>query len=252
MRREDVVAHEEPLEIRIAGASLAVVMRTPGNDDDLVRGFLLTEGIVHDLAEVESILHCSVAPDPDAVDNVVQVRLRADVMLDLERFRRNLYATSSCGICGKATIESVLRSSPRLVDSTPFDVTVFPRLPQLLRESQAAFAVTGGLHAAALFDASGGMLVTREDVGRHNAVDKVIGWAARGRRLPLDGHILMVSGRISYEIVQKALAGRVPVVAAVSAPSSLAVDLAGSASMTLIAFLRGSTMNVYGDTTRLR
>ncbi|MEA2624003.1 MAG: FdhD protein [Candidatus Binatota bacterium] len=250
--REDVVAREEPLEIRIAGASLAVVMRTPGNDEDLVRGFLMTEGIVRDLAEVESIAHCSVAPDPDAVDNIVQVRLRAGVTLDLERFRRNLYATSSCGICGKATIERVLRNSLPLADSTPVDVTVFPRLPHLLRQSQAAFSATGGLHAAALFDGSGDMLVIREDVGRHNAVDKVIGWAAGDRRLPLAGHILMVSGRVSYEIVQKALAARIPVIAAVSAPSSLAIDLARSASMTLVGFLRGSTMNVYGDTTRVR
>jgi FdhD protein len=146
----------------------------------------------------------------------------------------------------------VLRNSLPLADSTPVDVTVFPRLPHLLRQSQAAFSATGGLHAAALFDGSGDMLVIREDVGRHNAVDKVIGWAAGDRRLPLAGHILMVSGRVSYEIVQKALAARIPVIAAVSAPSSLAIDLARSASMTLVGFLRGSTMNVYGDTTRVR
>ncbi len=249
---EDAVAREEPLEIRLGGASLAVVMRTPGHDEELALGFLLTERVIASLDEVASVRHCSRVPDPEAEDNVIRVTLRPGVRVDLEALRRNLYASASCGICGKATIENVLRTAPPLEDGAAFPAEFFYGLPARLRDEQEVFARTGGLHAAGLFDRDGNLLAAREDVGRHNAVDKVIGWAGRAGRLPLAGHALIVSGRVSYEIVQKALAARIPVVAAVSAPTSLAVRLAEEAGLTLIGFLRGSGMNVYGRRDRVR
>ncbi|MGH7899791.1 MAG: formate dehydrogenase accessory sulfurtransferase FdhD, partial [Candidatus Binatia bacterium] len=183
--------------------------------------------------------------------NVVRVTLTPGVRVDLESLRRNLYASSSCGICGKATIESAIANAPPLDDPSRFGPAYFGSLPDHLRSAQRAFSATGGLHAAGLFDASGELLVVREDIGRHNAVDKVVGWSAENGRLPLSGHVLLVSGRISYEIAQKALAARIPVVAAVSAPSSLAVELATEARMTLVGFLRGGEFNVYGDRQRI-
>ncbi len=249
--RRDAVAAEGPLEIQLGGASLAVVMRTPGNDQELALGFLVTERVVAAPEQVLSLRHCSLARDPDARDNVIQAVLRDDVEVDLERLRRNLYASSSCGICGKASIENVLASAPPLDDPARFSPEFLFRLPAQLRRSQAVFDRTGGLHAAGLFGPDGSLLVVREDVGRHNAVDKVIGWALRERRLPLRGHVLMVSGRISFEVVQKALAGRIPLLAAVSAPSSLAVELAESAGLTLVGFLRGRALNVYGQRERV-
>jgi FdhD protein len=185
--------------------------------------------------------------DPEAEDNVIRVTLRPGVRVDLEALRRNLYASAACGICGKATIENVLDAAPPLDDDSRFPAAFFYDLPARLREEQAVFARTGGLHAAGLFGRDGTLLAAREDVGRHNAVDKVIGWAGRGGRLPLGGHVLLVSGRVSYEIVQKALAARIPVVAAVSAPTSLAVRLAEEAGLTLVGFLRGSGMNGAGS-----
>ena len=247
----DRVAHEEPLEIQLAGASLAVVMRTPGHDLELVTGFLLTERAVASLAEVESVRHCSEATDPAAEDNVVRVTLRPGSKPDLERLRRNLFASSSCGVCGKATLENALASAAPLDDDTRVPASLLPALPERLRAAQHVFAETGGLHAAGLFDAEGRLLVAREDVGRHNAVDKVIGWAARTGRVPLAGHVLVVSGRASFEIVQKALAARVPIVAAVSAPSSLAVSLAEAGGIALVGFLRGRGFNVYGACERI-
>jgi FdhD protein len=193
-----------------------------------------------------------VVADPASEDNVIRVTLRRGLRVDLERLRRNLYASSSCGICGKATIDNVLQTAPPLSDASRFAARFFHALPKRLRESQAVFSQTGGLHAAGIFSSQGDLLVVREDVGRHNAVDKAIGWAVRGDRLPLGGHVLMVSGRISYEIVQKALAARIPVVAAVSAPSSLAIELAERAGMMLIGFLRGSGFNVYGQQERIQ
>jgi len=249
---EDAVAREEPLEIQLGGASLVVVMRTPGDDEELALGFLLTERVVASLDEVASVRHCTRVAHPEAEDNVIRVTLRPGVPVDLDALRRNLYASAACGICGKATIENVLRSAPPLDDGAAFPAAYFYGLPARLREAQAVFARTGGLHAAGLFDGTGTLLAVREDVGRHNAVDKVIGWAGRARRLPLAGHVIVVSGRVSYEIVQKALAARVPVVAGISAPSSLAVRLAGEAGMTLVGFLRGSGMNVYGRRDRVR
>jgi FdhD protein len=245
-RCDDLVACEEPLEIQLAGARLLVTMRTPGYDEDLTLGFLLTERIVSTPDQVMSVRHCSAVSDPDAEDNVVRVTLRPDVRIDLEPLRRNFHATSSCGVCGKASIEAALRAAPPLDDLTRFAADFFPPLPDRLMAEQTLFAHTGGLHAAALFRADGELVVAREDVGRHNAVDKVVGWAARAGRMPLSGTALMVSGRISYEIAQKALAARIPVVAAVSAPSSLAVQLAERSRLTLVGFLRGGGMNVYG------
>ena len=243
---EDAVAREEPLEIRLGGASVGVVMRTPGHDEELALGFVITERVVSSLDEVASVRHCNRVPDPDAEDNVIRVTLRPGVPVDLHALRRNLYASAACGICGKATIENVLRAAPPLDDGSRFPAAFFYDLPARLRKEQAVFARTGGLHAAGLLAGDGTLLAVREDVGRHNAVDKVIGWACREGRLPLAGHALIVSGRVSYEIVQKALAARIPVVAAVSAPTSLAVRLAEEAGMTLIGFLRGTGMNVYG------
>lgn len=242
----DAVAGEEPLEIRLSGVPLAVVMRTPGHDRELTLGFLVTERVVTSPEHVASVRHCDVVPDPDAEDNVVQVRLADGVDVDLESLRRNLFASSSCGVCGKATLENALRDGPPLEDPARFDPGFFYALPARLARSQTLFARTGGLHAAGLFAPDGALRVAREDVGRHNAVDKVLGWALEHGGLPLRGHVLMVSGRASFEIVQKALAAGVPVVAAVSAPTSLAVQLAAEARIALVGFLRGRGLNVYG------
>jgi FdhD protein len=223
----DAVAVEEPLEIQLAGASLAVVMRTPGHDEELALGFLVTERVVAAPEQVLSVRHCRGVSDPDASENVLRVLLAAGVEVDLDALRRNLYASSSCGICGKATIANALASAPPLEDASRFEAAFFSALPQRLEAVQPAFAATGGLHAAGLFAADGELLVVREDVGRHNAVDKVIGWALRAGRLPLAGHALLVSGRISYELVQKA-------------------------RLTLVGFLRGRSFNVYGERSRVR
>jgi FdhD protein len=247
----DLVAREEPLEIQLGGASLAVVMRTPGHDEDLTLGLLVTERAVAGARDVLSIRHCSVTESPEADGNVIRALLREGVEVDLERLRRNLFANASCGICGKAAIENLLATGARLDDPLRLPGAFFLALPPRLRAGQDGFARTGGLHAAALFDARGKLLALREDVGRHNAVDKVVGWAARAGRLPLGGHVLLVSGRISYEIAQKALAAGVAIVAAVSAPSSLAVALAEAAGMTLVAFLREDGFNVYGARERV-
>ncbi len=250
-RGADRVACEEPLEIRVNGAPLAVVMRTPGDDLDLVAGFLITERIVASFAEIASLHHASAARDAESADNSVHATLASGSAFDAEQLRRNLYASSSCGVCGKASLERVLSSAPPLTDGARFRAAFFPALPAQLRAAQRVFDATGGLHGAALFNARGEMLCVREDVGRHNAVDKVIGWAARAGRLPLSNCALLVSGRVSFEIVQKSLAARIPVIAAVSAPSSLAVELAERAGMALVAFLRGDSMNVYGARERV-
>jgi len=241
-RRPDTLAAEDPMEIRVNGDAVSVTMRTPGNDFELALGFCLTEGIVDDAADVASIRYCL---DDVQRYNVVDVRLRDSSPVS-PSLRRNVYTTSSCGLCGTASIEAVRKRVP---DVSHDPLTVRPELlatlPERLRGAQRVFDRTGGLHAAALFDADGDLLCVREDVGRHNAVDKLIGWAASDRRLPLGGHVVMVSGRIAFEIAQKALVAGVPMLAAVSAPSSLAVALAESAGMTLVGFLRGSSMNVY-------
>jgi FdhD protein len=247
----DAVACEEPLEIQLAGAPLAVVMRTPGHDEELVLGFLITERVIDSLDNLLSLRHCSIAPHPEAEGNVMRALLRPGVRVDLEALRRNLYASSSCGICGKATIENALMVAKPLDDCARFPRSFFAKLMERMRSAQWAFERTGGIHAAALVAPEGALLVVREDVGRHNAVDKVVGWAARRGMLPLSGHALLVSGRVSYEIVQKALAARVPLIAAVSAPTSLAVRLAEQAGIGLVGFLRGPGFNVYGHRERV-
>jgi len=249
---EDPIAREEPLEIRLGGVSLAVVMRTPGHDRELATGFLVTERVVERSSDVESVRHCGRGGEPGAEDNVIQAVLAPGVDVDLDRLRRNLFASSSCGLCGKATIENALATAPPLDDPTWIPAALLPRLAAALEAGQEAFARTGGLHGAALFSSDGELAVVREDVGRHNAVDKVVGWALEQDRVPLADHVLMVSGRISYEIVQKALAARIPLVAAVSAPTSLAVALAERAGIALVGFLRGDAFNVYGHRDRVR
>jgi FdhD protein len=248
----DAVAREEPLEIQIGGTPLAVVMRTPGHDADLALGFLSSERVIASIEDVLSVRHCREVRSPEAADNVVRVALADGVRVDWEALRRNLYASSSCGVCGKATIENALACAPPIRDPARFDPALFPPLPERLAAAQPGFARTGGLHAAALFDRGGTLLVAREDIGRHNAVDKVLGFCLREKRWPLAGHVLLVSGRISFEIVQKALAARLPLVAGVSAPSSLAISLAERAGIALIGFLRSGTFNVYGETSRVR
>lgn len=244
-RSFDQVAVEEPLEIRINGESLSVTMRTPGDDFALAAGFLHAEGIIHSGEEIGSMAYCSDPENPE-LQNIVNVFLDAGWQSEDRRWKRNFTATSSCGLCGKASIESVrLHAAP--LDSRCFQVpaAVIRSLPDRLRAAQRTFEKTGGLHAAGLFDGEGALLSVREDVGRHNAVDKLIGAELLADRVPLGERIMMVSGRTSFEIVQKAAVARVPVLCAVSAPSSLAVQLARDLNMTLIGFLRGENMNVY-------
>ncbi|MCZ7440706.1 formate dehydrogenase accessory sulfurtransferase FdhD [Micromonospora sp. WMMC241] len=258
VRRQDTLAVEEPLEIRVGPAGpgrrrpLAVTMRTPGDDLDLAIGFLLTEGLIRSAEDVHTAQLCAGADTPNTY-NVVDVVLSPGVPEPETDPARNFYTTSSCGVCGKASIESVRTRSRFAVREDPLEVTaeLLAGLPDRLRAAQRAFDRTGGLHAAGLFSADGELLVLREDVGRHNAVDKVIGWAARADRLPLAGHVLLVSGRASFELTQKAWMAGVPLLAAVSAPSTLAAELAEEAGMTLVGFLRHPTMNVYTGAQRV-
>ena len=251
--REDVdrVTIEEPLEIRVGGQTLAVTMRTPGNDFELAAGFLVAEGIVTRPDEILRIEHCREVRSPEEEGNVVIVRTTAPAASAVDRARRLTLTTSSCGLCGKGSIEAVRGSFPRIGDGTPVDPDVLAALPDRLRTQQAAFRETGGLHAAGIFTVAGEVRVVREDVGRHNAVDKAIGALFLAGGLPLSDSILLVSGRASFEIAQKALAAGIPVVAAVSAPSSLAVDLARESNMTLVGFLRGREFNVYSGADRV-
>jgi FdhD protein len=247
----DRVAIEEPLEIQVQGASVAVLMRTPGDDLDLARGFLLTEGIVTSAADIASMRHCSSVKDPDAEENILRVVLREGVDVPLSMLRRNTFASSSCGLCGKATIASTLvRSAPIPLDRGEIALDVLYGLPDKLRASQRAFDETGGVHAAALFEPDGALVVLREDVGRHNAVDKVIGHRAT---TPASGReILLVSGRTSFEITQKAAVAAIPIIVGISAPTSLAIQFAEAAGVTLAGFLRGETVNVYTHAHRVR
>jgi FdhD protein len=251
-RRPDDLAAEEPLEIRLRKEPLAVTMRTPGQDIDLAVGFLLTEGIIRTAADVLTAQLCAGTDTPNTY-NVVDIVLGADVPPPVTDPSRNFYTTSSCGVCGKASIDAVRTRSQFDVGADEMRVAArtLADLPDKLRAAQRTFERTGGLHAAGLFTADGELLVLREDVGRHNAVDKVIGWAAREDRLPLTGHVLLVSGRASFELTQKAWMAGVPVLAAVSAPSTLAAELADEAGMTLVGFLRGPAMNVYSGSQRV-
>jgi len=243
-RVADVVAVEEPLEVRCGDRSLLVTMRTPGDDADLVRGLLYTEGLVERVDDVVAVSACHEVP-PEARGNVVVVGLRRGARLDELRTARVGLVTSGCGVCGKTTLAAVAAAAPPVGPGPPLCAALLERLPPQLVQRQAVFAATGGLHAAALFDADGQLLALKEDVGRHNAVDKVVGEAMRFHRLPLHGTLLLVSGRAGFEIVQKARRAGIPVVCSVSAPSSLAVDLARDGKQTLVGFLRDGRFNVY-------
>lgn len=257
----DVLAVEEPLEIRVGGRSIAVVMRTPGHDRELAAGFLVTEGILRRREEVLDMVYCAMKrADPashetgygaeatEMRENILDVLLAPEVAVDWARLTRNVFTSSSCGICSKASIEAVQGQFPAIAGAVVPRRAVLAGLPEKLRAAQAGFAATGGLHASALFDENGAMLVAREDVGRHNALDKVVGHAFFAERLPLAGRILLVSGRVSFEIMQKALAAGVPCVAAISAPTSAAVEFARASGQVLVGFLRGERMNVYAGT----
>ena len=256
-RRADTLAVEEPLEIRVAGSPLAITMRTPGHDVELAAGFLVSEGIIAQAEDFHSAIHCG-GPGTGGQENtynVLDISLAHGVALPDPEVARRFYTTSSCGVCGKASIDAVRTVSrhPVSVDDVQVGAEQIASFPDRLRAEQAAFDKTGGLHAAALFDAeSGELLVLREDVGRHNAVDKVVGWALLNDRLPLRRQILQVSGRASFELVQKAAMAGIPLLSAVSAPSSLAAELAEEAGVTLIGFVRGRSMNIYSHAHRVR
>ena len=242
----DHVAREEPLEIRVEGKSIAVVMRTPGHDRELAAGFLLSEGVVTSPGDIFEISECpSHADYPEERGNVVDVLLTEGANFDPEQLTRHVFSSSSCGICGKATIDSVFMNFAKIASPPPLDTAQLATYPDKLRAAQAAFDKTGGLHASAIFSPSGEIVVLREDVGRHNALDKVIGYSLLESKLPLSEHTLLLSGRISFELMQKALAAGIPTVAGISAPSSLAVEFARESGQTLVGFLRGETMNVY-------
>jgi FdhD protein len=249
--REDRVTVEEPLEIRVGAETLAVTMRTPGDDFDLAAGWLVAEGIVRSPGEIVRMEHCREVRSPEEEGNVVIVRATVPAGDALDRARRLLLTSSSCGLCGKGSIEAIHGKFPPVASDARVTAEVLRSLPETLRRSQTAFGETGGLHAAGVFDLAGTLLLSREDIGRHNAVDKVVGRLFRDGRLPLSQTILLVSGRASFEIVQKAVAAGIPIVAAVSAPSSLAIDLAREARVALAGFLRGGGFNLYSEESRL-
>jgi len=250
-RKDDYLAAEEPLEIRIGENPLSVTMRTPGHDTELAAGFLFTEGIIE---RRDQLLKLDAAPPRDEPNrgNIIEASLAPEALPDFDKMRRHFFAASSCGICGKTSIDAV-RSRCLQPPAPDFrlDAEVLVQLPDALRASQAVFGRTGGLHAAALFDPDGNLLVVREDIGRHNAVDKVIGWALLAGRVPLGDSILLVSGRGGFEIAQKAIVAGLPVVASVSAPSSLAVQLARELRLTLVGFLRGRRFVIYAGAERI-
>lgn len=252
--RPDTLVAEEPLELRVGGRALSVTMRTPGHDVELAHGFLLTEGVIGSALDLAGARYCnSVDEQGRNTYNVLDVDLAEGVPPPDASVERNFYTTSSCGVCGKASLDAVklkTRHSPA-ADPLRIGRELLLELPDRLREHQKVFGSTGGLHAAALFDADGGLLAAREDVGRHNAVDKVLGRMVMDGRVPAVGTVLMVSGRASFELVQKAVMAGVPMLAAVSAPSSLAVELAEESGMTLVGFLRGRTGNVYTGAERI-
>ncbi|MFD0369137.1 formate dehydrogenase accessory sulfurtransferase FdhD [Streptomyces sp. NPDC059071] len=253
--RPDTLVAEEPLEIRLNGRPIAVTMRTPGDDFALAVGFLVSEGVLAAASDVRNVVYCAGATaDGSNTYNVVDVQLAPGVAVPDITLERNVYTTSSCGLCGKASLDAV-RTTARfpIADNPPLRLTpgLLAALPERLRAAQRVFDRTGGLHAAALFSEDGELVDVREDVGRHNAVDKLVGLALREGRLPLERSVLLVSGRASFELAQKAVMAGVPVLAAVSAPSSLAVDLALESGLTLVGFLRGQDMNVYAGEHRI-
>ena len=250
-RRSDRIVTEEPLEIRISAAgnskTVAVTMRTPGADFELAAGFLFGEGVVTATPDIVGISYCKDTDLPEEqLYNIVIVELRDVASVDLGPLERHFHISSACGVCGKSSLEAIEMRGVGPVEPGPsLSSAVITSLPDLLRDAQRLFESTGGLHAAALFTAEGELVALREDVGRHNAVDKLVGWALLQDRLPLDDHILMVSGRSSFEIAQKAVTARIPVLCSVSAPSSLAIDVAREFGMTLVGFVRGDRFNVY-------
>ncbi|MFI8100389.1 formate dehydrogenase accessory sulfurtransferase FdhD [Streptomyces sp. NPDC086023] len=254
--RPDTLVAEEPLEIRLNGKPLAVTMRTPGDDFALAAGFLVSEGVLGAADEVRSIVYCAGATeDGSNTYNVVDVQLAPGVPVPDVSLERNVYTSSSCGLCGKASLDAVRTATrfPGLAgDPVRIGAELLSELPDRLRGAQKVFDTTGGLHAAGLFSPEGELLDLREDVGRHNAVDKIVGRALREGMLPLAGTVLLVSGRASFELAQKAVMAGIPVLAAVSAPSSLAVDLAAESGLTLVGFLRGASMNIYAGEQRIR
>jgi FdhD protein len=245
---EDEVVVEEPLEVRVNGESLSVTMRTPGNDFDLTIGLLLTEGIIHSYDEIGTIAYCPDEKDPE-LKNIVNVVLpEAKHKLKASRFS---WSSSSCGLCGKATLDAIHQACKPIGSAATAAYDVLCSLPLRLRQAQSNFDHTGGIHAAALFDLQGHLLVLREDIGRHNAVDKVLG-ASLTAKLPLNEAIMMVSGRLGFEIAQKAVIAGIPIVASISAPSSLALELADDFQMTVVGFLRGRSMNIYTHPQRVK
>ena len=242
---QDLLAVEEPLEIRLGQNTISITMRTPGHDSELAAGFLFSEGILSSAGQIQDIVSSK---------NSVTVDLKPEVEIDLDRLKRHFYTTSSCGVCGKASIEALrMQACPRLPRESPVVAcALIHRLPAILREDQRVFERTGGLHGAALFDPSGNLLLVREDVGRHNAVDKVIGAEVLRGHIPLDDKLLLVSGRASFELVQKALMAGVPILAAVGAPSSLAVETACRFNMTLLGFVREGRFNIYSGASRIQ
>ena len=246
--QEDVVAREEPLEIRVEGRSVAVVMRTPGHDRELAAGFLVSEGVASSAKDILEISQCPTTGDKRG--NVVDVLLGGAVV-SWDSLTRHVFSASSCGICGKTSIESVFQRFPAITPEWAIDPALLWSLATQLRESQATFSKTGGLHACALFNRKGELVAIREDVGRHNALDKLLGYGLLNDLLPFDNHVLFLSGRVSFEMMQKALAAGVPIVAAISAPSSLAVDFAEDANQTLVGFVRDPTLNVYSHARRI-
>jgi FdhD protein len=239
----DTLAVEEPLEIRVRGQAIAVTMRTPGHDEELAAGFLLTEGVLHQRADVLEIAHCR-ADSAAMAGNILNVFLAPDVPLNLEQLTRHVFSASSCGLCGKASIDAIHQRFPPVAKRLEIPLPVLLALPAKLRAAQTLFEATGGLHGVALFSAEGELIVAREDIGRHNAVDKVIGHAFLNG-LEMKERVLLVSGRASFEIMQKALAAGIPTVAAVSAPSSLAVEFARESQQALYGFVRDQTANQY-------
>ena len=250
---DDMLAVEEPLEIRVGGRALAVVMRTPGHDRELAAGFLVSEGVIRRRDDVLDIVRCVQVGERNPADdanreNILDVLLAPGSSVDLGRLSRHVFTSSSCGICSKASIAALHVEFPPLVATFAPRREVLRALPGRLRAAQIGFDATGGLHACGLFDAEGRLEAVFEDVGRHNALDKLIGQAFFAERLPLNGRILLLSGRVSFEMVQKALAAGIPCVAAISAPTTAAVELAGASGQTLVGFLRDERMNVYAGT----
>ncbi|HEX8376388.1 MAG TPA: formate dehydrogenase accessory sulfurtransferase FdhD [Pedobacter sp.] len=257
----DALAIEEPLEIRIEYGpaanrqvkNISVTMRTPGHDLELAIGFLFTEGIINSVTDIGENGHYS-KPCAKNKENTILIKLKEDVAFDLQKLDRNFYTTSSCGVCGKASIEAIRTISSRIISQDDIEITseLLHSLPDILRNNQEVFGITGGLHASALFDTNGQILIAREDVGRHNALDKLIGAALNLNMLPLNSNVLMLSGRMSFELIQKAAMGGIKIVVAIGAPSSLAVELAHEFNITLIGFLRDERFNIYSGEQRVR